>query len=166
MDPVVNPYAPGAGQRPPELAGRDADLRAFTVLLDRLEQRRPKRSLVLTGLRGVGKTVLLGEFRRTAEHRGWIIAKVEAGGRRPFRRLVAQALNAALRTASGRHRRDDPRVAGPRVPRSPPPVASTGQGTGPPAERPGARRPVFPTAGLREPTVGPSRVEWAIADRP
>ena len=59
MDPVRNPYAPGAGQRPPELAGRDAELTAFDVALERVERGRPERSLVLTGLRGVGKTVLL-----------------------------------------------------------------------------------------------------------
>ena len=63
MDPVRNPYAPGAGQRPPELAGRDAELTAFDVALERVERGRPERSLVLTGLRGVGKTVLLNALR-------------------------------------------------------------------------------------------------------
>ena len=53
MDPVRNPYAPGAGQRPPELAGRDAELSAFDVVLERIAHGRPERSLVLTGLRGV-----------------------------------------------------------------------------------------------------------------
>ena len=59
MDPVRNPYAPGAGQRPPELAGRDEQLAAFDVILERVAHGRPERSVVLTGLRGVGKTVLL-----------------------------------------------------------------------------------------------------------
>ena len=59
VDPVRNPYAPGAGQRPPELAGRDAELAAFDVALERVERGRPERSLILTGLRGVGKTVTL-----------------------------------------------------------------------------------------------------------
>jgi hypothetical protein len=58
---------------------------------------------MLTGLRGVGKTVLLSEFRGRAEQRGWIVAKVEAGEGRPFRALVAQSLNQALRSATGRH---------------------------------------------------------------
>ncbi|PZS26570.1 MAG: ATPase, partial [Pseudonocardiales bacterium] len=57
MDPVRNPYAPGAGQRPPELAGRDGELSAFDVVLERIAHSRPERSVVLTGLRGVGKTV-------------------------------------------------------------------------------------------------------------
>jgi len=61
MDPVRNPYAPGAGQRPPELAGRDTELSAFDVVLERIAHGRPERSLVLTGLRGVGKTVVLGK---------------------------------------------------------------------------------------------------------
>jgi len=59
VDPVRNPYAPGAGQRPPELAGRDRELDQFAVVLERVALGRPERSLVLTGLRGVGKTVLL-----------------------------------------------------------------------------------------------------------
>ena len=59
MDPVRNPYAPGAGQRPPELAGREKQLTAFGVVLERIARGRPERSVVLTGLRGVGKTVLL-----------------------------------------------------------------------------------------------------------
>jgi Cdc6-like AAA superfamily ATPase len=63
VDPVRNPYAPGAGQRPPELAGRDAELAAFDVALERVERGRPERSLILTGLRGVGKTVLLYALR-------------------------------------------------------------------------------------------------------
>src|SRR6201994_4028045 len=66
VDPVRNPYAPGAGQRPPELAGRDRELEVFDVVLERVARNRPERSLVLTGLRGVGKTVLLGELRSMA----------------------------------------------------------------------------------------------------
>ncbi|MBA2471365.1 MAG: ATP-binding protein, partial [Pseudonocardiales bacterium] len=78
MDPVRNPFAPGAGQRPPELAGRDRELTAFEVVLERGARGRPERSLVLTGLRGVGKTVLLGELRSMAMRRGWGAGKVEA----------------------------------------------------------------------------------------
>ena len=55
MDPIRNPYAPGAGQRPPELAGRDEQLDAFDIVLERVARGRPERSIVLTGLRGVGK---------------------------------------------------------------------------------------------------------------
>ena len=104
MDPVENPYAPGAGQRPPDLAGREHERDAFDVLLDRLEAGRPERGVMLTGLRGVGKTVLLEEYRSQAEKRGWVVAFVEAGSSRPFRLLAAQALTSSLRANSLRHR--------------------------------------------------------------
>ena len=78
MDPVRNPYAPGAGQRPPELAGRDEQVRAFDVVLERVARGRPERSLVLTGLRGVGKTVLLNALRGQAVRKGWGTGKLEA----------------------------------------------------------------------------------------
>ena len=66
VDPVRNPYAPGAGQRPPELAGRDAELMRVRRRLGARGAGRPERSLVLTGLRGVGKTVLLNALRSKA----------------------------------------------------------------------------------------------------
>src|SRR5260221_6315432 len=69
VDPVRNPYAPGAGQRPPELAGRDGELAQFEIVLERVARGRPERSMVLTGLRGVGKTVLLNAFRSIAMQR-------------------------------------------------------------------------------------------------
>ena len=78
MDPVRNPYAPGAGQRPPELAGRDRELGQFEVVLERIARGRPERSMVLTGLRGVGKTVLLNSFRSMALQRLWGTGKIEA----------------------------------------------------------------------------------------
>ena len=64
MDPIRNPYAPGAGQRPPELAGRDEQLAAFDVVLERVSRGRPERSLVLTGLRGLPRDELLARLRR------------------------------------------------------------------------------------------------------
>ncbi|WP_089306029.1 ATP-binding protein [Geodermatophilus pulveris] len=97
MDPVRNPYAPGAGQRPPELAGRDAELSAFDVVLERIARGRPERSLVLTGLRGVGKTVLLNQLRSAAIGRGWGTGKVEARPEQSLRRPVSSALHMALR---------------------------------------------------------------------
>ena len=66
MDPIRNPYAPGAGQRPPELAGRDRELAQFDVTLERVAAGRPERSMVVSGLRGVGKTVLLNALRGQA----------------------------------------------------------------------------------------------------
>jgi AAA ATPase domain len=97
MDPVRNPYAPGAGQRPPELAGRDAELSAFDVVLERIAHGRPERSLVLTGLRGVGKTVLLNQLRSAAISRGWGTGKIEARPDQSLRRPVSSALHMALR---------------------------------------------------------------------
>ncbi|MGY1744739.1 AAA family ATPase [Blastococcus sp. SYSU D00695] len=97
MDPVRNPYAPGAGQRPPELAGRDDELSAFDVVLERIARGRPERSLVLTGLRGVGKTVLLNQLRSAAIGRGWGTGKIEARPDQSLRRPVSSALHMALR---------------------------------------------------------------------
>ena len=97
MDPVRNPYAPGAGQRPPELAGRDVELSAFDVVLERIARGRPERSLVLTGLRGVGKTVLLNQLRSQAISRSWGTGKIEARPEQSLRRPVSSALHMALR---------------------------------------------------------------------
>ncbi|MBK6871052.1 MAG: ATP-binding protein [Kineosporiaceae bacterium] len=97
MDPVRNPYAPGAGQRPPELAGRDTELATFDVVLERVAKRRPERSVVLTGLRGVGKTVLLNTLRSAAVRRGWGTGKLEARPEQSLRRPLAAALHLAVR---------------------------------------------------------------------
>jgi len=109
VDPVRNPYAPGAGQRPPELAGRDRELARFDVVLERIARGRPERSLVLTGLRGVGKTVLLNALRSQAIGRLWGTGKIEARPDQSIRRPVAAALHMALREIAGRHR-DQERV--------------------------------------------------------
>ena len=103
MDPVRNPYAPGAGQRPPELAGRDGELTAFDVLLERVARGRPERSVVLTGLRGVGKTVLLNALRSAAVRRGWGTGKLEARPDQSVRRPLAGALHLAVRELAGRN---------------------------------------------------------------
>ena len=97
MDPIRNPYAPGAGQRPPELAGRDEQLRAFEVVLERVARGRPERSLILTGLRGVGKTVLLNALRSSAVRTGWGTGKLEARPDQPLRRPLSSALHTAVR---------------------------------------------------------------------
>jgi AAA ATPase domain len=107
MDPVRNPYAPGAGQRPPELAGRDREIRQFEVVLERVARGRPERSLVLTGLRGVGKTVLLNSFRSMAMQRLWGTGKLEARPDQSIRRPVASALHMAVRELAPRHRAPD-----------------------------------------------------------
>ena len=97
MDPIRNPYAPGAGQRPPELAGRDEQLAAFEVVLQRVAKGRPERSLILTGLRGVGKTVLLNALRSSAVRRGWGTGKLEARPDQGLRRPLSSALHQAIR---------------------------------------------------------------------
>ncbi|MBM6406073.1 ATP-binding protein [Phycicoccus sp. CSK15P-2] len=97
MDPIRNPYAPGAGQRPPELAGRDEQLDAFDVVLERVARGRPERSVVLTGLRGVGKTVLLNALRSAAVRAGWGTGKLEARPDQSLRRPLSSAVHQAVR---------------------------------------------------------------------
>lgn len=104
MDPVRNPFAPGAGQRPPELAGRDRELSAFEIVLERVARGRPERSLVLTGLRGVGKTVLLAELRSMAIRARWGSGKIEARPDADLRRPLAAALHRAIRDIAVQHR--------------------------------------------------------------
>ncbi|HYF73394.1 MAG TPA: ATP-binding protein, partial [Nocardioides sp.] len=107
MDPIRNPYAPGAGQRPPELAGRDRELEQFEVTLERVAAGRPERSMVLSGLRGVGKTVLLNALRGQAVRRAWGTGKIEARPDQSIRMPVAQAVHAAVREVAHRHRDPD-----------------------------------------------------------
>lgn len=104
MDPVRNPYAPGAGQRPPELAGRDAEVDGFSVAVERITAGRPERSLMLTGLRGVGKTVLLNQLRSAAITRGLGTGKWEARPDQSLRRPVAGAIHMAVRELATVHR--------------------------------------------------------------
>ncbi|MGH3664045.1 MAG: AAA family ATPase [Micromonosporaceae bacterium] len=107
MDPIRNPYAPGAGQRPPELAGRDRELEMFNVVTERISRGRPERSLILTGLRGVGKTVLLNALRSHAIGKLWGTGKVEARPDQSLRRPLAAALHMAIRELAPRHRAPD-----------------------------------------------------------
>ncbi|BCB85979.1 ATPase [Phytohabitans suffuscus] len=107
VDPVRNPYAPGAGQRPPELAGRDRELQVFDVVLERVARGRPERSLMLTGLRGVGKTVLLNTLRSQAIGRLWGTGKIEARPDQSLRRPVSAALHMAVRELAPHHRAPD-----------------------------------------------------------
>ena len=96
MDPIRNPFAPGAGTPPPELAGRD-DLRAsLRVALDRARIGRPAKSAMLVGLRGVGKTVLLDRIREDAEAAGIHTVRIEAPEGRSLPALLAPQLRQAL----------------------------------------------------------------------
>lgn len=78
MDRAKNPFSPGAGTPPPELAGRATILENALVALERVKNGRAEKSMILVGLRGVGKTVLLGEAQRLAEKAGYRIAFIEA----------------------------------------------------------------------------------------
>ncbi len=103
MDEVLNPYAPGAGTPPPELAGRDREQTSFGVLLKRLAAGRPEQNLALWGLRGVGKTVLLNRFASEAEDAGWGTGYVELRGRGRRVGVPAQiAAKAANRSLAAR----------------------------------------------------------------
>lgn len=104
MDPVLNPYRPGAGRRPPVLAGREPILDAFTVVRRRADEYgEGDRGWILNGLRGVGKTVLLNELLRQVTGRGWIAAKVEATPATPLQVALSSELVRSMRTATGRH---------------------------------------------------------------
>lgn len=78
MDPVKNPFAPGAGSPPPELAGREELLERARIALLRLKEGRHAKSLVLLGLRGVGKTVLLNKIKDLGEENGYLPATIES----------------------------------------------------------------------------------------
>jgi len=96
MDPRTNPYAPGAGTPPPELAGRDDLIERAAIALDRIRAGRAARSLILYGLRGVGKTVLLNRIRVDAEARGFTGVNVEAPEERSLPAILTPVLRAAL----------------------------------------------------------------------
>lgn len=92
MDPIKNPFSPGAGSPPPELVGRDALLELARILLGRIKQGRSEKSLLLTGLRGVGKTVLLNEIERMARAEDYRTVVVEAHENKPLGPLIAPYL--------------------------------------------------------------------------
>lgn len=96
MNPSLNPYTPNAGAPPPVLAGRDDQLSSFDVLLDRLQAGRTEQSMIITGLRGVGKTVLLGEFRKKGELHGWAVVDAEITKQTAFAPRIAQLTRRAL----------------------------------------------------------------------
>ena len=104
MDPRLNPYTPNAGARPPLLVGRDDQLGSFDVLLARLERGYTEQSMIITGLRGVGKTVLLNEFRIKAEARDWIAAEAEITKQTEFGVRMAQLARRVLLQAAPKAR--------------------------------------------------------------
>ena len=103
-----NPYTPGAGRKPPTLAGRDRELENFQSLIERLAAGSYERSLIYSGLRGVGKTVLLMELDVLATEAGWATTDVQEVGSQPdFRVTFARMAARVLREMSRRHRIKD-----------------------------------------------------------
>ena len=104
MDPVSNPYTPNAGARPQAVVGRDDQLLSFDLLLRRLKMGRTEQSMIITGLRGVGKTVLLGQFRSKALASDWVVVELEVSKHddQRFRFDVASRRRTALLELSPR----------------------------------------------------------------
>jgi len=96
MDPIQNPYAPGAGSPPPELAGRNAIRDDVQIRLERLRIGRPAKSIMLVGLRGVGKTVLLDQMRKDAERSRMHTIRIEVPEDRSLPAILAPPLRLAL----------------------------------------------------------------------
>lgn len=108
MQPEFNPYRPGAGARPPELAGRSAEVNYFDMLIIRTKHRSTDRPMVMSGLRGVGKTALITKFAEMADTHQWICVSLEGqagtSGIGEVRRRLAAEVKAALVRFSMRHR--------------------------------------------------------------
>lgn len=100
MDPVRNPFAPGAGSRPPELAGRDRIIADADVAIQRVLHQRAGRSMMLIGLRGVGKTVLLARMEELARGHGHITSMIEAPEDRSLTDLLYPKIHQAIRRLS------------------------------------------------------------------
>ena len=96
MDPIKNPYAPGAGTPPPELAGREELRETVRIALERVRAGRPTKSILMVGLRGVGKTVLLDRLREDAEAAGIQTLRVEAPESRSLPAILVPQLRQAL----------------------------------------------------------------------
>ncbi|MGE3919819.1 MAG: AAA family ATPase [Gammaproteobacteria bacterium] len=96
MDPIKNPFSPGAGSPPPELVGRENVLNQGECLYARVKNHRSEKSLLLTGLRGVGKTVLLNELERLAAQMGYSTVLIEAREDKTIREILAPHLRTLL----------------------------------------------------------------------
>lgn len=98
MQALTNPYTPNAGAEPQAVVGRDDQLGSFDLLLARIEHGRTEQSMIITGLRGVGKTVLLGQFRTKALAKDWVVLELEVSknDEAHFRAALASKLRTAL----------------------------------------------------------------------
>jgi hypothetical protein len=101
MDPIRNPYSPGAGTAPPELAGRDEIRETVRIAIERLRIGNTSKSVLMVGLRGVGKTVLLDQMRSDAEGAGIHTLRIEAPESRSLPALLAPQLRLAMLRLSG-----------------------------------------------------------------
>jgi hypothetical protein len=107
MDPILNPFAPGAGTTPPALAGRDELVNKMVVALGRIRLGRPAKSILMVGLRGVGKTVLLGRIAAHARSQGAQVLSIEAPEQRSLPATLAPELRQVLlRLSLGDRSRD------------------------------------------------------------
>ena len=106
MHALTNPYTPNAGAEPQAVVGRDDQLASFELLLGRVGRGRTEQSMIITGLRGVGKTVLLGRFRTTALGQDWVVVELEVSkhDETEFRRDLSARLRTALLELSPRAR--------------------------------------------------------------
>lgn len=96
MNPIENPYRPGAGTKPTFLAGRDEIIEKGNILLKRVKIGNPQRSLMLYGLRGVGKTVLLNKFSQLAEDENYIVEQIEMSENDEFKKVIANYIRKIL----------------------------------------------------------------------
>lgn len=96
MNPINNPYSPGAGSPPPELAGRSSIRNSVMICIERLKRGRSAKSVMIVGLRGVGKTVLLDQMRNDAEAGGAHTIRIEAPENRSLPAMLAPQLRLAL----------------------------------------------------------------------
>ena len=106
MRPQDNPYTPNAGARPPALVGRADQLQSFEILLERLRRGRAEQSMIVTGLRGVGKTVLLNAFEARARELGWTTVDAEITRHTDFSGRVAHLVRRALLQLAPRDNRN------------------------------------------------------------
>ncbi|MBP6312751.1 MAG: ATP-binding protein [Flavobacteriales bacterium] len=107
MDPIRNPFAPGAGTPPPHLVGRDVLLETVRIAIARVRNGKPAKSILMVGLRGVGKTVLLDRMRDEAEASGNHSIRIEAPENRSLPAILAPQLRQALLRLSRNKRAKD-----------------------------------------------------------
>ena len=104
MDRATNPYTPNAGAPPRYLAGRRAEVDEFRILLRRLAKGYTEQSVIVTGLRGVGKTVLLREYTKIAAEEDWVAVDAEVSKNTQFGPQMANLARRALLRVSPRNR--------------------------------------------------------------